>query len=212
MTTHLESDAVVAPERIVLRPVTGADSAAYRRLRQHVLDIGEGRFYSSSYTDEQKLTTEDHWRDWLTESPVRCTIGSFIDGELIGVIRAACYGDPSNRVAEFGASWIPRKYRRSGLARRGRDKAREWALEHGYRYGVIDIRSDNTPMQDTRKKEGAVYVYTKRNVTWADGTTDDAHYFMEDLVLGAEATRSLDRAIAFCEAALALLKHEQHEA
>ena len=212
MTTQVESDALVDPDRVVLRPLTAADSAAYRRLRQHVLDIGEGRFYSSSYTMEQQLTTEEQWREWLTEKPTRCTIGSFIEGDLIGIIGMAAYGDPGNLIAEFSVSWIPPKYRKSGLARRGRDKAREWCREHGYKYAVLDIRADNSRMQETRKKEAAVYRYTKRNVTWADGSTGDANFFIEDLTLGTETSRSVSQAVAFVEVALAFLKHEQHEA
>jgi RimJ/RimL family protein N-acetyltransferase len=212
MTVRVESELPIAHERVVMRPLTGADTAAYRRLRQHVLDIGEGKFYSTSYTVEQQLTSEQQWREWLTETPVRCTIGSFIEGDLIGIIGVASYGDPRNRIVEFNASWIPPKYRRSGLARLARDRARRWSLEHGYRYGVVDIRVDNTRMQELRRNEGAVYLYTRRNVTWADGSTADTNVFMEDLTAGAESPRSLDQAIAFAEAVLVLLKHDQHEA
>jgi GNAT superfamily N-acetyltransferase len=212
MTTQVESDTDVAADRVVMRPLTGADSAAYRRLRQHVLDVGEGKFYSSSYTVEQQLTTEEQWREWCTESSVRCTLGFFLEGEMIGIMGIAAYGDPRDRIAELSTSWLYPKYRRSGLARQGRERVREWCREHGYGYMVIDIRTDNTRMQETRQKEGAVYLYTRRNVTWADGSTADANYFMEDLASGTEKSRPVGQAVAFLEAALAFLKHEQQDA
>lgn len=212
MTNQVESDTLVALDRVVMRPLTGADSAAYRRLRQHVLDIGEGRFYSSSYTMERQLTSEEQWREWCTETPVRCTIGFFIEGELIGIMGIASYGDPRNHTVEFSTSWIPPKYRGSSLARRGRERVREWCREHEYRYALIDIRTDNPRRRETREREGAVYLYTKRNVTWADGSTCDADFLMESLTPGTETSRSLGQALAFVEAALAFLKQEQQEA
>jgi GNAT superfamily N-acetyltransferase len=209
--TQLESDTLVSIDHVVIRPLTAADSAAYRRLRQHVLDIGEGGFFSTSYPAERRLTTEEQWGEWCTETPVRCTIGFFIDGDLIGHMGAVSYGDPRNLTAELLGSWISPKYRRSGLAKLGREKVREWCREHGYRYVITDIRSDNRGRLETRRKEGAVYLYTKPNVTWADGSTADAHNIMESLTPGTETSRSVSQAVAFLEAALAFVKHEQRE-
>lgn len=212
MTTEVEPDALVATDRVVIRPLTAADSAAYRRIRQHVLDVGEGKFYSSSYTVERQLTTEEQWREWCTETPGRCTIGFFLESELIGIMGIAAYGDPEDRIAELSTSWLYPKYRRSGLAKQGREIVREWCRERGYRYMVIDIRVDNTRMQGTREKEGAMYLYTRPSVTWADGSTADANYFMEDLTPGTVRSRSVGQAIEYLEAAVAFLKHEQREA
>jgi RimJ/RimL family protein N-acetyltransferase len=209
---QVESDTLVTIDRVVMRPLTAADSAAYRRLRQHILAIGEGRFYSTTYTLERQLTTEEQWREWCTESPVRCTIGFFLEGELIGIMGVASYGDPEHGIAEIGSSWIPPEYRSSGLAIRGRERVRDWCREHGYSYTVVDIRADNPRRRETREREGAVYVYTKRNVTWADGSSADANLLMESLTPGTEKSRSLGQAVAFLEAALVFVKHEQLEA
>jgi GNAT superfamily N-acetyltransferase len=209
--SQLESDTPVSLDRIVIRPLTAADTAAYRRLRQYVLDIGEGGFFSTSYPAERQLTTEQQWSEWLTETPVRCIIGFFIDGDLIGHMGAVSYGDPRYLTAELLGSWIAPKYRRTGLAKLGREKVREWCRERGYKYTITDIRSDNHGRMETRRKEGAVYVYTRPKVRWADGSTADAHMIMESLAPGTEITRSLSQAVGFVEAALAFVKHEQLE-
>jgi hypothetical protein len=102
------------------------------------------------------------------------------------------------------------KYRRSGIAKRARDAVRAWSREHGYRYAITDIRADNTLFREVREREGAMYLCTERDVTWADGSKADAHYFLLDLSHGAETVRSAGQAVAFLEAALAYLKHDAH--
>jgi RimJ/RimL family protein N-acetyltransferase len=209
MTAHVESDTFVDPDRVVIRPLAAADSEAYRRLRHHILEIGEGKFFSSSYTKEQQFTSEDQWRERCTETPVRCTIGIFVEGALVGIMGILPYGDPGNLTTEWEATWIDPKYRRSGIARQAYEKVRAWSHEHGYRYAIIDIRADNTRSREIREKQGAMYLCTKRNVTWADGSTADAHFFMLNLSPEAERSRSMGQAVGFLEAALAFLKQEQ---
>jgi len=74
MTAHVESDTFVdpdessQPDQVVFRPLTAADSDAYRRLRQRILDIGEGKYFNSSYDKERNFTTEDQWRERCADS------------------------------------------------------------------------------------------------------------------------------------------------
>ncbi len=206
MTAQVEFRSLADPGRVVIRPLTAADSGAYRRLRQHILDIGDGRFFSSSYTKEQQLTSEEQWREWCAETPLGCTIGTFVEGELIGITGILPCGDPRNLTAEWNATWFDPKYRRSGIASQARQKVREWSYEHGYRYAIVDIRADNTLNREIREKDGAMYLCTERDVTWADGSTADTHYFMLALSPGAERSRSVGQAVGFLDAALAFLQ------
>ncbi|HEX3760622.1 MAG TPA: GNAT family N-acetyltransferase [Kofleriaceae bacterium] len=209
MTAQAELDRFVHPDRVVIRPLTAADGEAYRRLRQHILDSGEGKFFSSSYIMEQHLTSEDQWREQCAETPMRCTIGVFVEAELAGIMGILPHGDPSNLTAEWIATWIAPKYRGSGITGQAYKKVREWSRNHGYRYAVGDIRADNTRSREIREKQGAMYLFTRRNVTWADGSTADAHFFILNLLPGEETSRSVGQAVAFLEAALAFVKHEQ---
>jgi hypothetical protein len=89
---------------------------------------------------------------------------------------------------------------------------RAWSLEHGYRYAIVDIRADNTRSLDIREKQGAMYLCTKRDVTWADGSTADVHYLMMSIAPDTERSRSVAQAVGFLEAALAFLHHDAHDA
>jgi len=211
MIAHAEPDAFVAPDRVVIRPLTAADSEAYRRLRQHILEIGEGRFFSTSYTREQQFTSEDQWRERCAETPVRCTIGIFVEGALVGIMGVLPYGDPANLTTEWESTWIDPRYRRSGIARQAYETVRAWSHDHGYRYAIIDIRADNTRSREIREKQGAMYLCTRRDVMWADGSTADAHFFLLNLSPEAARSRSADQAVAFLEAGLAFLKDDQHD-
>lgn len=202
---------MIDPDRVVIRPLTAADSEAYRRLRQHILEIGEGKFFSSSYTRDQQLTGEDQWRERCTETPVRCTIGIFVEGDLVGIMGILPYGDPKNLTTEWESTWIDPKYRKSGIAGQAYEKVRAWSHDHGYRYAILDIRADNTRSREIREKQGAMYLCTKRDVTWADGSTADAHFFMLNLSPEAARSRSAGQAVAFLEAALAFLQQDQHD-
>jgi len=207
-----EAETFVDPDRVVIRPLTAADSGAYRRIRQRVLDIGEGRFFSSSYTREQQFTSEDQWRERCAETPVRCTIGIFVEDELVGIMGILPYGDPGHLITEWEATWVDPKYRKSGVVRPAYEKVREWSYDHGYRYAILDIRADNMRSREIREKQGAMYLYTQRDVTWADGSMADAHFFMLNLSPEAQRSRSAGQAVAFLEAALVVLQDQHDEA
>jgi RimJ/RimL family protein N-acetyltransferase len=217
MTAHVESDTPADPvdpvglDQVVFRPLIAADSEAYRRLRQRVLDLGEGRFFNTSYDKDRQSTSEDQWRERCAETPVRCTIGIFVEGALVGIMGILPYGDPANRTAELESTWIDPQYRRTGVAREAYERVRQWCLEHGYRYAIIEIRADNTRSREIREKQGVTYLFTRRNVAWADGSTADTLFFLQNLLPGAERSRSLDQAIPFLEAALTFLKQEQRD-
>jgi RimJ/RimL family protein N-acetyltransferase len=212
MTAHVESDTVVDPGRpsqAVFRPLIASDSEAYRRLRQRVLDVGEGKFFNTSYTKDREATTEDHWRERCAQTPLRCTIGMFVDGELVGIMGILPYGDPANRMAELESTWIDPKYRRSGVAKQAYEQVRQWCLAHGYRYAILEIRADNARSREIREKQGAVYLFTRRDVAWADGSSADTVFYLLDYLAGTDRSKSLDEAIGFLEVALTFLKLEQ---
>ncbi len=217
MTAHVESDTLVdpvdpiRPDQVVFRPLVAADSEAYRKLRQRILELGEGKYFNSSYDKERLLITEDQWRERCAETPVRCTIGTFVEGALVGIMAILPYGDPEHRTAELESTWIEPKYRRSGVARQAYDRVRQWCVEHGYLYAVVEVRADNTRSREIREKHGAMYLFTRRNVAWADGSTGDTRFYLQNFTPGAERSRSLDQAIPFLEAALTFLKHEQRD-
>jgi RimJ/RimL family protein N-acetyltransferase len=214
MTAHVESDTLVdrgAPNQVVFRPLIAGDSEAYRRLRQRVLDLGEGRFFNTSYTKDRQTTTEEQWRERCAQTELRCTLGVFVEGELVGIMGILPYGDPANRTAELESTWIDPKYRRSGVARQAYAEVRQWCLEHGYRYAILEIRADNTRSREIREKQGAVYLFTRRNVAWADGSTADTVFYLLDYLISADRSRSMEDAIGFLEVALTFLKQEQRD-
>jgi len=208
MTAEVESETLVDPDRVVIRPLTAADTDAYRQLRRHILEIGEGKYFSTSYTTEQQFTSEAQWRERCTETQVRCTIGSFVDGALVGIMSIHLCGDPSDSTVEWDSTWVDPKYRSSGVARQAYEKTHAWCQARGYRYAIVDIRADNTRSREIRERQGAMYLFTKRDVQWADGSTADTHYFMLTIAPGAERVRSGSQAIGFLRAAVRFVQHE----
>jgi RimJ/RimL family protein N-acetyltransferase len=214
MTAHVESDTLVDPGRssqVVFRPLIASDSEAYRRLRQRVLELGEGRFFNTSYDKDRESTTDEQWRERFVQTGVRCTIGFFVDRELIGIMGILPFGDPANRTVELESTWIDPRYRRSGVAKQAYEQVRQWCLGHGYRYAIIEIRADNARSREIRERQGAAYLFTRRNVAWADGSTADTVFYLLDYTLGDMRSRSLEEAIAFSEAVLTFLKQEQRD-
>ncbi|MEO7734960.1 MAG: GNAT family N-acetyltransferase [Kofleriaceae bacterium] len=196
------------PDRVVIRPLTASDSRAYRRIRQHILDIGDGKFFSSSYTREQQFTSEDQWHARCAETAVQCVIGIFVDGELVGIMGMLPYGDPADHVTEWESTWIDQKYRRSGIARQAYERVCGWCHEHGYQYAIIDIRAGNARSREIRERQGAMYLCTQRDVVWADGSTADVDFFLLSLAPGTQRVRSPEQAIGLLAAALAFLRHD----
>ena len=208
MTADVESETPVDPDQVVIRPLTAADTDAYRQLRRHILEVGEGKYFSTSYTKEQQFTSEAQWREHCAETQVGCTIGSFVGGALVGVMRIEPCGDPRDGTVEWGSTWIAPKYRTSGIARQAYEKTHAWSQAHGYQYAVVDIRADNARSREIRERQGAVYLFTKRDVAWADGSTADAHYLMLSIAPGTERVRSRGQALALLRAAQAFVEHE----
>jgi RimJ/RimL family protein N-acetyltransferase len=209
MTVDAPPGTRVESDRVAIRPLTAADSDAYRQLRRHVLEIGEGKYFSTSYTQEQQFTSDAQWRAHCTATQVSCTIGSFVDGELVGIMRVQPYGDPRNGTAEWSSTWIAPRYRTAGIGRQAYEQTHAWCHAHGYRYSIIDIRADNARSRAIRERQGAVYLFTERDVVWADGSTADAHYFMLSLVPGTERVRSTGQALGLLRAAQAFLRDRQ---
>jgi GNAT superfamily N-acetyltransferase len=177
----MASAAQSASVQVEIRPLTGDDSHAYRALRQKILDIGDGRYFSDSYEREQKLTTEQLWRDWCTEKREHCIIGTFANNTLAGIMMVTQQGDRSSAVVEWEATWLDPHYRNGGIAKAAYEKVYQWTIDQGYTFAAAFIRADNQRSQDIRKKQGFAYAYTLQDEKWADGSIGDTHAFILDL-------------------------------
>jgi GNAT superfamily N-acetyltransferase len=167
-----------SPANLVIRPLTADDSRAYRAIRQKILDIGDGKYFSDSYTREKQLLTEQEWRDWCTETREHCIIGIFTGEELVGVMMITMQGAAGSRIAEWEATWLDPRYRKYGIAKLAYEKVHQWTLDNGYQYAVVFIRDENIRSRDIRLKQGFVYMYTKPDEVWADGSIGRAHCYV----------------------------------
>lgn len=178
--------------QISIRPLTGNDSDAYRALRQRILALGEGKYFSSSYTRENQFVTELQWRRWCTESREHCIIGTFLGEHLIGIMAISMYGQPKDQIAEWDSTWLDPKYRTLGIAKLAYDKVWKWTQDNGYTKAIVDIKAGNERSLHIRKQQGAVYSHTKHNEMWADGSVADTHYFALNLFQPAHTADKLD--------------------
>ncbi|HUY68002.1 MAG TPA: GNAT family N-acetyltransferase [Alphaproteobacteria bacterium] len=163
-----------------VRPLTADDTATYRMLREEILAMGDGRYFSDSYEREARLS-ESQWYLWCTETPQHCIFGIFDRDYLIGVMMVTQYGEPADRKVEWEAIWLDPHYRRQGIARTAYRQIQQWTLDRGYDRVILYIRADNKRSQDIHRKQGARYGYTKHGEVWADGSIADAHVFTMDI-------------------------------
>ena len=180
---------------LIIRPLNADDYLAYRNLRQKILAIGDGKYFSDSYEREKTFITDDQWRDWCTPNQQRCTIGTFNGDQLIGIMGILMYGWPAARTVEWEATWLEPEYRQFGIAKHAYEKVRQWTLDNGYEYAIVFIRADNARSRAIREKQGAIYMCTKYNETWADGSIADVHCFMIHLQTEMKTTSSYDHAL-----------------
>ena len=164
-----------------VRLLTANDCGVYRALRQRILHLGDGRYFSDSYVREKNLQTEHAWREWCTETPDHCIFGTFDGNELIGILMVTRYDGFGDRTVEWEAVWLDPHYRRLGIARRAYEKAQQWTQSQGYNRVVSFIRTNNLRMRHIREKQGARLVATKHDEVWADGSIGDVHTFLLDL-------------------------------
>lgn len=198
--------------RLTIRPLAADDSNAYRTLRKRILEIGDGRYFDSSYVRERSFVTEKDWRNWCTEQQDHCTIGTFIDGELIGVMGIVQFGHPDDRIVEWEATWLDPQYRKFGIARLSYEKVQQWTKEHGYRQAVVFIREDNVRSHQIRRAQGAIYLHTLHNQIWADGSIGNMDFFVIDLSpAGTEQDNPYKRALQYLNETHASLSEESNE-
>jgi len=176
--------------RPTIRPLSANDSSAYRALRRRIRDMGDGKYFSDSYTREDKFTSDSEWQAWCTEAQDHCTIGTFIGEELVGIMGIVMYGKPEDLTVEWEATWLDPRYRRIGIAKLAYEEVRRWTISRGYKNAVVFIRHDNVRSREIRESQGAVYAYTKPNEIWADGSIADADAFTLNLSSTASAQSS----------------------
>ncbi|MBR0967869.1 GNAT family N-acetyltransferase [Bradyrhizobium diazoefficiens] len=203
-------DAQHALHRIEIRPLTGEDAQAYFALRQRILSVGDGHYFSDSYTREAELKTEHERRDWCREKPEHCIIGAFTNGQLSGIVMITRFGPIEDSTVEWEATWVDPKFRRTGLTKALYEQVRNWTIDQGYAHVKVFIRSDNTRWLDIRLRQGFVQTGTKRNELWADGTTGDTHTFKLDLCPQHNAERA-KQAIQYLGQTLAAISKEPGE-
>lgn len=207
MPGHVET--AIPADQLVIRPLGSADSETYRRLRQRILELGDGKYFNSSFETERRLTTDAQWREYCAETPDRCKLGIFVSGALVGSMGVGTHLAGRHRFAVIEAVWLDPQYRKAGIAEQAYKRLRQWCVEHDYFYLISEIRADNTRAREIREKQGAVYLFTRRNLKWADGSTADTVFYLMSFSGSADQSRSLDQAIPFMEAALAFLNQEQ---
>ena len=169
------------PRRVVARPLKADDSDAYFALRDTILEIGDGKYFSDSYTRERELISGQQRRSWCAEAPDHCIIGTFIDEELVGVMMITRQGPPGSPIVEWEATWLDPEFRGHGLAKPAYEAVAQWTKDHGYKYAVVYIRDENERSQEIRQKQNFIYLYTKEPETWADGSDGVAHCGILDL-------------------------------
>jgi RimJ/RimL family protein N-acetyltransferase len=174
---------------IGIRLLTADDWRIYRDLRQRILDLGDGRFFSDSYMREKQLADETAWREWCTERPDHCICGIFDAATLIGVMMVTQYETLGDDVVEWEAIWLDPRYRRRGIARKAYEYIQQWTEAQGYRRVVSFIRTDNERARTIRVKQGARLISTKHDEVWADGSIGDVHTFILDLPRAKRRTR-----------------------
>jgi L-amino acid N-acyltransferase YncA len=193
----------------VVRALTKKDSEAYRRLRERVLKIGEGRYFNTSYIRESKLS-EQEWQEWCHEKKEHCIIGTFIDEELVGIMMVTMFGPPEDLTAEWEATWLDPIYRGCGIAQLAYKKVQAWTRDQGYKYAQVFIREDNSRSREIREKQGFVYVRTIYNETWADGSIGAEHVFIKDLSQNiSESTAPYTQATQYQESVLKFLEETE---
>jgi GNAT superfamily N-acetyltransferase len=166
--------------RFEIRSLTGHDAEAYRALRQRILALGDGRFFSDSYEREGRLITPGRWRDWCEEKRGHCIMGTFANDALIGVMMITQQGEGSP-VVEWEATWLDPLFRRHGIGKAAYEQVYQWSLERGFDFAAVFIRADNRRSQDIRRQQGFAYAYTVEGETWADGSTADANAYVMGL-------------------------------
>ncbi len=181
MNSALKSAAAPA-EHLAIRILTPNDWEEYRSLRAKILEMGDGKYFADSYTRESALTSVQQWRDWCTETPEHCIFGTFVNGELVGVVMVTQLGPFADRTAEWEASWLHPRYRKTGIMRVIYNRVQDWTKEQGYEFVRVFIREDNTQWQAVRRKMGFYGIGKKRALTWADGSIADAYIFELGLV------------------------------
>jgi RimJ/RimL family protein N-acetyltransferase len=175
------SQARPALKRFEFRPLTADDSPAYFALRQRILDVGDGHYFSDSYTRERQLTTEELRRDWCTAKREHCIMGTLTDKKLVGFTMITQQGPAHSPLVEVEATWLEPDLRGTGLAKVAFGAVRKWIEAQGYKYVVGFIRDDNGPSLRFRTKQGFTYAYTIHDEVWADGSVGNTHAHLLDL-------------------------------
>ena len=168
-------------QQFELRPLSGADAPAYFDRRNHILEIGEGHFFSDSYEREGKLVTEQLRRDWCTEKHDHCILGAFADRNLVGFVMITQYGPPADQTVEWEAAWVDPRYRGTGLTKALYEEVEQWTVSEGYRFVKSFIREDNKRWLDIRRRTGFVEIGTKYVSHWADNTGGNMVILIRDL-------------------------------
>lgn len=195
--------------QIEIRPLRAGDADAYRSLRQRILDLGDGRYFSDSYERERQLIPAESWRDWCTEKREHCIIGTFAAAELIGAMMITRHGAADSPIVEWEGTWLDPMYRKHKIAKSAYEHVYQWSLDQGFSFAVAFIRADNQRSVDIRRQQGFAYAYSVYDETWADGSVADTNAY----VMGLRAPTAAERrqiALDHLPDVLAFLNHGPH--
>lgn len=130
-----------------IRLLTENDWHIYRELRLRALQDSPDAFVAT-HEDEEKYG-EDLWRARMRRS---ARIAAYVDGHAIGVLSirhmpisesGRAFDQQISDAAEVFAFWVDPNHRRESVAEKLLAEARKWAREHGFRFIVTWISTDN---------------------------------------------------------------------
>jgi RimJ/RimL family protein N-acetyltransferase len=190
---------------LTIRPLTASDVNAYRELRQKILVMGDGRYFSDSYKREAQLS-ESGWLEWCTETSEHCILGTFDSDRLIGTMMITQHGAIEERMVEWEAIWLDSSYRKQGIAKLGYEYMEQWTIDNGYERVALYIRIDNERSQDIHLRQGAQYMSTKPAEIWADRSVADAYAYRLKLPTIYLQNEQQNRALQYLKTTLASLE------
>lgn len=176
--------------RPYMRPLVEGDWRALRKLRLHALRTETGMYCSS--LEAEFAHSEAQWRALAANGDDRQQVFGLFEGEvLIGITAVFMYeGDPTERTAVFGMSYVRPEYREQGHAQQYFEARFAWVRDHPRFTRVrVSHRRSNEPSRRAIERQGfrPVDAVTR---TWPDGIEDSETIYELDLS-ASEDPRSL---------------------
>jgi RimJ/RimL family protein N-acetyltransferase len=158
--------------RPYMRPLVEGDWRALRDLRLHALRTEPGMYFSS--LEAEFAHSEAQWRTLAANLDDRQRVFGLFEGEvLIGITAVFTYnGDPSERTAVFGMSYVRPEYRGQGHAQLYYEARFAW-VRGNPRFTRVRVshRRSNEPSRRAILRQGFASVDAVTRI-WPDGVED----------------------------------------